>query len=193
MNVPVEFSARLESAFQGRLRLRWSDAKQEFHLEQRVGRALSNLPIVNRDDERIRARDGYLFVLAIQPSTRAGCPRCSTTVQVPIREFREVACPMCRLSGREYKFSAAHFPLDDELINYLKQLDPTRGASAEQRTRVDAANERMLAQQRDKFLNSTSDAFRDDFTRIAGIPSVGHTGKETWDAKTSTRIGASHG
>lgn len=190
MNIPTEFSARLQSAFNGRLRLRWSEAKHEFHLEQRVGRALSNIPIVNRDDERIRARDGYLFILAIQPGTRMGCYRCSTTLNVPVHEFREIACPMCRLSGREYKIPAGYFPLTDTLIDYLKTLDPMRGASAEQRAKVDAANERILLDQRKRLVNDTSDAFSQDFSRIAGIPSVGHTGKETWDAKTSSRVGA---
>ena len=192
MQVPAEFAARLERAFQGRLRLRWSEAKNEFHLEQRVGRALANIPSVNRDDERIRAREGYLFILAVQPTTRMGCPRCSTTVTVPIREFREVACPLCRLQGREYKFGAGHFPLNDDLITYITSLDPERGVSGEQRARLNRVNEAQLEQERKNLLNPTLDAFHADFSRIAGIPSVGRTGKETWDAKTSTRIGVAH-
>ena len=41
--IPESFAERLDAAFKGRLRIRWSDARKEYHLEQKVGRALSKI------------------------------------------------------------------------------------------------------------------------------------------------------
>ena len=69
---PVDAAARilerLDREFRGRLRLRWSNRKQEFQLEQKVRRALAEGPVKDsQDDDGIRRRDGYLYVLQEHP------------------------------------------------------------------------------------------------------------------------------
>lgn len=174
--VPADFAARLDRAFQGRLRVRWSNAKQEFHVEQRVSRALADFPVVPSDDHSIRLRDGYLYLLSIRPGTRMPCPKCGLTLAVPVREFQNISCQMCKLNGYEHRVSAGYFPLDDTLIDYLAQLDPERGMSQTRRRAVDAHNATLLARQRQQVLDASLDVMNDDFRRIAGIPSVGYTG-----------------
>ena len=178
--VPEEFQERLNREFRGRLRLRWSDQKQEYHLEQKVSRALASFPTHESDDESIRLRDGYLYLLSIRAGTRMPCPRCQLELQVPVREIREISCQFCKLSGREHRVVAGYFPLDDRLVDYLKRLDPERDASWEVRNAVEAHNQHLMEQQRQQVLNSSLDKMNDDFSRIAGIPSVGYTGKETY-------------
>lgn len=179
MTVPTEFAKRLEREFNGRLRLRWSNAKQEFHLEQKVRRGLANgLVRHSHDDDGIRRRDGYFYVLSIQPGTRMPCPRCRTEVQIPAFEFREVSCPMCKLGGQEHRFGAGYFPLSDSLIDHLKTLDPEREATRRLRDQVNTHNTRLQQRQERMVLDRMADAVADDFTRIAGIPMTGYTGKE---------------
>ena len=176
--IPESFAERLDAAFKGRLRIRWSDARKEYQLEQKVGRALSSFPVSSTNDDSIRLRDGYLYILSIRPGTRMPCPRCTTTLEVPVREIRELSCPLCKLKGREHRVSAGYFPLDDQLIDYLKRLDPERDASWSIRSQVDQHNTAILEAQRAKVIHAAESAANDDFNRIAGIPSVGYTGKE---------------
>lgn len=177
--VPTDFAKRLDREFRGRLRLRWSNRKQEFQLEQKVRRALAEGPVKDsQDDDGIRRRDGYLYLLSVRPGTRMPCPRCNTEVRVPEFEFREVSCPMCKLAGREHRFSAGYFPLTDLLIDHLKTLDPEREATRRLRDQVNAANTRLQQQSERQVLDRMADAVTDDFTRIAGIPMTGYTGKE---------------
>lgn len=176
--VPADFAARLDAAFKGRLRVRWSNAKQEFHVEQRVARPLVSFPTTEHDDDSIRLRDGYLYLMSIRPGTRMPCPRCGLEVQVPVRDIRQVSCKFCKARGNEHRVVAGYFPLDETLIDYLARLDPERDASKRLRNEVDAANERLMQRQRQQVLEASLDVMNDDFARIAGIPSVGYTGKE---------------
>jgi hypothetical protein len=177
--VPADFAARLHREFDGRLRLRWSNARHEFHLEQKVRRGLADgLVRDTHDDAGIRRRDGYLYILSIRPGTRMPCPRCASELQVPVHEIREVSCGYCKLKGQEHRVAAGFFPLNDSLIDYLKRLDPEREASRRLRQQVDGHNLATQTRLEQSVSNATTDAANDDFNRIAGIPSVGYTGKE---------------
>lgn len=178
-SAPPEFTDRLEREFDGRLRLRWSHKAGEWQVEQRVARGLVNFPVRDdQDDERIRLRDGYFYVMSIRQGDRMPCPKCGNTLKVPHLEIRELSCYQCKLRGYEHRVSAGYFPLDDRLIDHLKRIDPLRGASKALRSKVDQHNQRHTDQQRQRVLDQTYDAGADDFNRIAGIPSVGYTGKE---------------
>lgn len=178
-SVPAAFTARLNQEFDGRLRLRWSNARQEFQLEQRVRRGLVDSFVRDtHDDTGIRRRDGYLYILSIRPGTRMPCPRCGLELKVPVREIRELSCLYCKMQGREHHVPAGYFPLDDTLIDYLKQIDPERGASRRLRQQVERTNAGVQTAQEQAVMGHTTDAASDDFNRIAGIPSVGYTGKE---------------
>lgn len=168
---PQEFTDRLHTAFDGRLRVRWSNAKNEYQIEQNVARGMMNFPAPLTDDEAIRLKDGYFHVMSVRNGDRMPCPKCNRDLPVPIREVREVACT-CGT-----KSAAGFFPLDDTLITYLQAIDPMRGMSREMRNKINAHNDAIAEKMRQGVLNQTTDAAGDDFARIAGIPSVGFTGK----------------
>ena len=173
---PAHFVKQLEQAFEGRLRIRWSHSTHEFQIEQRVARGLINFPMALNDDEQIRLRDGYFYVMSIRSGDRMPCPRCRYQLVVPVHEIKELSCERCKVAGLEHRVSAGFFPLDDTLITYLKAMDPLRGASRELRAKVDAHNERYTKAQRQAVLDRTYAAGADNFNRIAGIPNVGYTG-----------------
>ena len=177
--VPAGFTKRLEHEFQGRIRLRWSSANHEFQVEQRVRRGAHDGPIrSSKDDAGIRQRDGYLYLFSIRPGTKMPCPRCTQDLSVPVAEIREISCESCKLHGREHRVIAGYFPLNDTLIEHLKKLDPERGASQRLNARVLANNIAHQSRLGQSVVNHASDKLRDDFSRIAGIPQVGYTGKE---------------
>jgi hypothetical protein len=178
VTVPEEFAQRLASAFDGRLRIRWSNAEGAYHVEQRVARALVNFPASTTDDEAIRLRDGYHLIMVVRTGDRMPCPRCGATVKVPLRTSTLVTCEPCRQRGLEYRIAAAHYPLDDTLIDHLKSIDPLRGMSKALRAKVEAHNAALTERQQQAVLNQLTDKANDDFAQIAGIPSVGYTGKE---------------
>ena len=177
MEAPEEFVSRLDSAFDGRLRIRWSAAEGAYHIEQRVARALVNFPAGTSDDEALRLRDGYHLIMVVRTGDRMPCPRCGATLKVPLRSSTVVTCDTCRQRGLEYRMAAAHYPLDDTLIDHLKSIDPLRGMSKALRAKVEAHNAKLTEQQQQAVLDQLTSKANDDFNRIAGIPSVGYTGK----------------
>ncbi len=177
-SAPQEFVDQLTATFDGRLRIRWSNTAHEFHIEQRVARGLVNFPPTGNDDELIRLRDGYFYVMSIRNGDRMPCPKCATTLKVPLRQIRELSCPNCKGRGVEHRVSAGYFPLDSTLIDYLKMIDPMRGASKEMRAKIDAHNDKFTAAQRQKVLDEAVAAGHDDFNRIAGIPEFGYGGSK---------------
>ena len=185
---PAHFVNQLEQVFEGRLRIRWSHSAHEFHIEQRVARGLVNFPAAMTDDEHIRLRDGYFYVMSIRSGDRMPCPRCALTLHVPLREIKELSCSRCQAKGLEHRVAAGYFPLDDTLITYLQGMDPLKGMSKALRSKVDAHNEKHTAAKRQHVLDQTYAAGSDDFARIAGIPSVGHTGKEVMWTNAPTLI-----
>ncbi len=175
---PPEFVDALDTAFDGRLRIRWSTVANEFQIEQRVARGMINFPPTDNEDESIRLRDGYFYVMSVRNGDRMPCPRCAHTLKVPLRQIRELSCAPCRGRGVEHRVSAGYFPLDNSLIDYLKMIDPMRGASKEMRSKIDAHNEKFTQAQRQAILDNAEAAGRDDFNKIAGIPEFGYGGNK---------------
>ena len=181
-SAPPEFVERLQSVFDGRLRIRWSNALNEYHIEQRVARGIINFPPALSEDETIRLQDGYIHIMSIRNGDRMPCPKCQRTLRVPVREIRELSCATCKASKVEHRVAAGFFPLDDTLITHLQSIDPLKGMSKALRNKIDAHNESFTASQRQAVLDHAYSRGAEDFARIAGIPSVGFTGKETmWD------------
>lgn len=179
-SVPQDFHARLTREFDGRLRVRWSQRKQEFHVEQKIRRGLLDFPVESdSNDDHIRLRDGYLFLFSVRPGSRMPCPRCASELKVPQLEIREVVCDFCKLMGKEYRVPAGYFPLNDQLIEYLKTVDPLRSQSSAAKNRVDKHNLSVMAAQQQEVLNRSLGHAADDFTQIVGIPMTGYSKADT--------------
>jgi hypothetical protein len=179
MNIPIDFARRLQDEFNGRLRVRWSVARQEWHIEQRVGRAaLPPFRISEIDDRLIRYRDGYAFVMAIRPGDRMPCPTCHLTVKVPVLKTGEAVCSHCQFKGRDGRYKAAYFPLNDILLEHLRKIDPERGGIE----RVTAEADQALVQRERSIERNTKNqieaGIKEDIRRVLQIPQVGYTGKE---------------
>lgn len=178
MDAPKDFVTRLNSVFSGRLRIRWSTARGEYHIEQRVGRAAHPPYRISAiDDSLIRARDGYTFVMAVRPGDRMPCPHCRLTLKVPVMHTAEVICGYCRMSGRDGRHRAAFFPLGELLIDHLRSIDPERGAHKEMVDAADRANRALMAARERNVSNTIEASTKEHFTQLVGIQSVGYTGK----------------
>lgn len=121
-SIPTWFEEALEREFRGRFRIRWSGKRKEWHLEQRVGRAVWDAPRVvdPNDDRTIRARDGYAFFAAVQPVPIRPCPVCHLSIPVPYCTFREVRCEYCGYKGLSGRLVLAYFPLGEPLLQHLR-------------------------------------------------------------------------
>lgn len=128
MEAPESFVRRLRDTFYGELRIRWSIRDQVWLIEQKVGRgALPTRRIREIDDELIQLRDGYARVMAVARGTNAPCSGgCGADLKLDIRAMTEVVCYRCKLKGKKEGFVGGFFPLDDQLIEHLKMMDPTR-------------------------------------------------------------------
>lgn len=179
--IPPEFEERLEQEFNGRLRVRWSPSSGQYRIEQKVARAQmwGDRPILENDDEATMIRDGYFYVMSIAPRDRMNCKRCNTELEVPLYEARVVACPICKLMGRTFKYAVAYFPLGDKLIDHLKKIDPERGLSRDQMKALRESNEALLRSQQRAVSNNAEAYGKDNFNRLVGIQQVGRTGRES--------------
>lgn len=179
-NAPDDFQSRLKREFDGRLRIRWSTGKGEWHIEHKVGRAVvPPSPVDETDDEHIRARDGYMFVMAIREGDRMPCPGCGTELRVPILKTAEVKCTYCKLSGKDGRYPAAYYPLEgDMLIERLREIDPFRGRGKVIAGMMDQRNKAIMQSRERELTNTIEASTKDNWNRIAGIPSVGYTGRE---------------
>lgn len=175
----TEFQRRLDREFGGRLRIRWSAPRQEYHIEQRVGRAV--LPPLRPhhpdEDAFVRARDGYDFLMAIRPGDRLPCPTCHRQLKVAALEFRETTCPHCKEAGRDGRIAACYFPLSEILLDELRARDPLRGGPERMRAMMDAANERLQQARDREFRNYNEDVVKDNFDTLFSIQKVGYTGR----------------
>jgi hypothetical protein len=177
-SIPDEFAERLQSEFDGRLRIRWSYSESAFVVEQRIARKLADsFPVLGHEDDKIRLRDGYIYLMSIRPGDRMPCPNCGLTLKVPVFETGLISCSYCQPRRYDHQHIAGYFELNDRLLEYLRALDPLKGGSRRNRNRVDQTNARVEKGQHRYAGNVLEDAVFDQFTSIAGIPSVGYTGK----------------
>jgi hypothetical protein len=156
MRAPDSFTDQLSSQFHNRFRLRWSDKRQEFHLEQKVftGQVMEPPPIDPESghfdtysDEWIRARDGYFYVMTIRAGDRMPCPICHSTLKVPVMETREMWCDECRKRGNDGRYVAAFYPLGEVLLDHLRDIDPQNGGPQRARQRMRAKQVERMARE----------------------------------------------
>lgn len=152
----MSFAEELNKEFNGRFRIRWSEKRQVWQLEQKVRPGLELEPPVNEsgeydtyDDAYIRARDGYWLIQTITAGDRMPCPICNNTLHVPHMRTAEVQCRRCQLMGKDGRYMAGYYPLNHTLIEHLKDIDPERDGLKRTRQRVHARNAE-LRQRRDK-------------------------------------------
>ena len=181
MNPPSDFIKHLHRDFGGRFRLRWSDKRQEFRLEQRVLPGQVMAPPVDEDgrwdtydDHYQCARDGYVYVMAIRNGDRMPCPICGLPVAVPIMETRESVCDHCKFQGRDGRYIAAFYPLNHILLEHLHDIDPLNGGPQRVRNRIRA---KQIDRQTRGFKASLDEAelrILDDKNQINDSPMVGY-------------------
>lgn len=182
MDAPRGFRKRLQEHFGDRLRIRWSDREHEWLIEEKVGRAvLPPIRIEEGRDDLIRARDGYALVLAIRPGDRMPCYRCRTDLKVPVFKAAEVICPTCSArANRRVALKAAYWPLGESLLEYLRKIDPLTGGHQRLMAEMDRSNQALEAGRARDDQNYGEAVWRDHFTQVMQIPSVGYTGKEQY-------------
>lgn len=150
-SIPTWFEEALEREFQGRLRVRWSSKRKEWHIEERVGRGVFDPPRNAADTDRVeRAKDGYRFFAAVQPKPWRACPECHLKMTVPVQEFKEVRCEYCGYKGLSGRLVLAYFPLGHALLEHLRKHDPLRDRTNQNLKELDLHNERVaLGMERD--------------------------------------------
>ena len=173
------FQDRLQEVFGGRLRIRWSTARHEFHIEERVGRAVvPPIRIQEGRDDLIRARDGYAYVMAVRPGDRMPCPHCGRTLRVPVFQSGIAVCGDCSAAQqRNVVFPAAYFPLGENLIDHLRSIDPLRDTTRDNVKAADTHNKQIEAAEQRDLKNFGEDITRDAITTSENFPMVGYTGK----------------
>lgn len=175
---PEAFVEKLDREFRGRLRIRWSQQRNGWLIEQRVARGLfpGTKPAKRGWDETtdkyVQHRDGYVEILEVRPGTLMDCPRCGAEIKVPFLETSHVRCDYCRLMGRQTFVSVVHMPLGDLLINHLKSIDPENPISETLADDLERRNAALAAARERDALNAGEAAFEDDYRRIVGIPTA---------------------
>lgn len=180
MTLTGEFARRIQREFDGRLRIRWSNKRREWQVEQRVARSqVAHAPISDGDDSAIRARDGFVYVMSIRDGDRMPCPAGDgTTLRVPVGHTGEVLCPTCKRHGRTGRYAAAYFPLDgDSLIQYLRRLDPLLGWNRGITKDINAQERAVYLAKERKVSNAIEDGALENWKKLAQIPQWGYTGK----------------
>lgn len=175
--VPEEFQEKLQREFGDKIRVRWSDKWNEWHVEQKVRRGVAATPqkFDPYNDDVIRFNDGFVWVMSVKQGSKFDCPQCGLTLSAPTRETHHVVCGHCKLKGYNSHWLACHWPLDETLIEHLKklqwQIDDTSANLAKSDIALRKLQERAL-------LDPTLAAFEDSHAKLAGILQTGYTGKE---------------
>ena len=169
-----EFTDRLQRDFGDRLRIRWSQASQQWLIEQKVGRAaIPARPGSELEDGWIRARDGYALVLTISPGDRERCQRCGETVRLPVYDFRETSCPRCGKLTR-----SCYWLLNDHLLEHLRWIDPLRDGPRRMAKDADRATQDAEKSRNRAASNETESILKDAIGQMGGFTTVGYTGRE---------------
>lgn len=176
MDAPREFLKRLESEFRGRYRLRWSNQRGEWLIEEKLQRGeFGSFSLDEESDVFIRMRDGYGLVCTIRTGDRMPCPRCRTTLPVPVKEFAEVVCGFCKQQGRKATTIAGFFPLNDDLIYHLRRINPDMPWHETQLMEVNTANAQR-EKELDREVDNVSEAvWGDNHRQLFNTPTTGYT------------------
>lgn len=175
MEAPKAFVDSLERQFNGRLRVRWSEARSEWQIEQKTRRARvpkRRIEAGRPDEDRLRrAADGYQFVLAVKPGNRDRCPKCRTMQGIPELRMVQTKCVRCQAP-----FQSVYYPLGDMLLEHLRYTDPYRGGTERVFADQDKADAAVRAAQARQHHNEFENVIKDSFNEIANIPTFGYTG-----------------
>lgn len=197
---PSDFVSQLDAMFHGRFRIRWSDKRHEFQLEQKVhtGQVMMPPPIDpdapdhfdTYSDEWIRARDGYFLTMSLRNGDRMPCPVCGLTVPVPVMETRESMCEHCKAHGRDGRYIAAFYPeWNHILLEHIRAIDPL--SSDINRTRKAMRARQIEKMERDNRMavQMGEDAVIDNKNQVEDNPMTGygpktaqHTAERFYDA-----------
>jgi hypothetical protein len=171
--VPTAFQQRLHDTFDGRLRIRWSEVAHEFHIEQKVlpGAVIRPLSIDSPlHDRYVRARDGYVFVMAVKAGTHTYCKSCGFRCHVPALRTGEIICTYCegvrKQRGREF---GGFWPLSDVLLDHLRKIDPNRDGHLNAALDQDATRLRHERTVRRDTLNTVEAGAKEDVHQLFGI------------------------
>lgn len=182
-SIPQWFEEALEAQFDGDLRIRWSDQRKEWHIEQRVGRAMLAPGPVGQDDRLIRARDGYSFFGAVQAIPRRPCETCGFPIEAPHLRWAEVRCAYCASQGESGRQILAYFPLGHALLQHLRKHDPTKDRIKTNIREIDLHNRRRDIAQERAASGESQDYLTDWVTTehfpVAGLP--GKTADAPWN------------
>lgn len=185
----IEFEIEFERELHGRFRLRWSDKRHEYHVEQRLGPSNPHIPppiyrtpegtdsYDTFSDEWIRARDGYMFTMAIRPGTKMPCPVCGADVDVPQMVTAESHCPMCRKMGRDGRYVAAYYPLNHVLIEHVRSLDPYTDGPKRSRERLRQNQLTKYARDQRQALDDAEAMVRFNNNQVMNNPMSGYGAK----------------
>lgn len=181
-----KFESRLRETFRGRLRLRWSHERGEWHIEQRVRRAFveglkpTKAGWDESHDRYVQYRDGVILIMAVRTGDRMPCPRCGHELKVPFMETQHVKCNYCALLGKSKHVAAVYMPLGDVLIDHLKSIDPENPISETLAENLDRQNQALAASmERDALRPADADA-HERYNRLVGIPQFGYSGKTSF-------------
>jgi hypothetical protein len=194
--VPDEFQRELDATFHGRFRVRWSNKMHEFHLEQKVATGqlmepppsldpesvTQNLQFDMEDDNWLRARDGYFYVMSIRNGDRMPCPICGATLKVPKFETRETQCERCKLSGMDGKYRAAYFPMNHIFIQHIRNLDPYSDGPERARERMRAKQIADAARKLKEDMDRADYAVINSKTQVENNPMSGYGQKSSQPA-----------
>ena len=181
---PESFQESLQKIFGGRLRIRWSRQRGEWHIEQKVRRGfVEGMRPTKRgwddtNDNYVRYRDGYAFILSVRTGDRMPCPKCGHELKVPFMETHHVKCDYCALRGRQSFVAAVYMPLGDTLLDYLRKIDPENPISRRLAEDLDRQNVALAAAMEKKPIDDAMAGFSERYNRIVGNPQTGYTGKE---------------
>lgn len=184
MQVSEEFSKQLEQEFNGRFRVRWSNRRSAYQVEFKVqpGQVLEPPMTLSGaydtyNDDYIRARDGYDFLVEVTRGDRMPCPHCGFDVKLQPLQMREAKCEYCTLHGRDGRVSAVFYPLNHVLIEHLRFIDPVTGGA--KRVLAQVRRNEALKRQRDDeaAYNEIDETNKEFFPKFYGIKSWGYTGK----------------
>lgn len=187
MYIPEEFVERLEREFGQKYRIRWSDARNEYHIEQKVRRGLAegfaNVNPKNRrqwrarHDDLVRVRDGYVLTMAVKPGNFTHCSECNSKIPVPSYDTAVIQCEFCKMKGRARYEIAGYFPINDALLYHLKKIDAHSGGTERVREAVDRGNRMLEREQSGNLRRPIEAAVRERFNRLVGIPQFGYAGR----------------
>jgi hypothetical protein len=177
-SVPEWFREKLHSQSSGRLRIRWSPKREAWQIEQKISRPIPPYRFDFYDDSYIRFKDGYNFLMEVQPGDRMPCPTCGLTVKIKAFVNMESTCTNCRSKGRDGRVPGCYYPLGEALLEHLRKGSPENGGIERIVKESDEHNRKLMKSKRQDSMNEIEAATKDNFTRLFEIQSVGYTGKE---------------